>query len=238
LQIKIKQMDNKKQKKQGFKSTKTSLGYPLAQSISLDKKDTVSYEMRPGKTTMENYGTKADGTPNMIPSTTYTKRVISNKDYADRMSGGVGKAKTGQKAREYSITKTPVKFTNPQADPVTGQVLQPQTIPNRAGAPDRNINQMVGGASVVTPQDPGMQSAQQQQQFGRMQDIAQNMQPPPVSPVMNYSKPALVLDKSGAGVADIGGGVEAPGERQVEEEKKAAAKAREDDMAEQGGIVT
>ena len=97
---------------------------------------------------------------------------------------------------------------------------------------------MVGGASVVTPQDPGMQSAQQQQQFGRMQDIAQNMQPPPVSPVMNYSKPALVLDKSGAGVADIGGGVEAPGERQVEEEKKAAAKAREDDMAEQGGIVT
>ena len=212
-------MDNKKQKKQGFKSTKTSLGYPLAQSISLDKKDTVSYEMRPGKTTMENYGTKADGTPNMIPSTTYTKRVISNKDYADRM-------------------KSPAKFTNPQIDPVTGQVLQPQTIPNRAGAPDRNINQMVGGASVVTPQDPGMQSAQQQQQFGRMQDIAQNMQPPPVSPVMNYSKPALVLDKSGAGVADIGGGVEAPGERQVEAEKKAAAKASDYDMAEQGGIVT
>ena len=212
-------MDNKKQKKQGFKSTKTSLGYPLAQSISLDKKDTVSYEMRPGKTTMENYGTKADGTPNMIPSTTYTKRVISNKDYADRM-------------------KSPAKFTNPQIDPVTGQALQPQTIPNRAGAPDRNINQMVGGASVVTPQDPGMQSAQQQQQFGRMQDIAQNMQPPPVSPVMNYSKPALVLDKSGAGVADIGGGVEAPGVRQVEAEKKAAAKASDYDMAEQGGIVT
>ena len=212
-------MDNKKQKKQGFKSTKTSLGYPLAQSISLDKKDTVSYEMRPGKTTMENYGTKADGTPNMIPSTTYTKRVISNKDYADRM-------------------KSPAKFINPQVDPATGQVLQPQPIPNRAGAPDRNINQMVGGASVVTPQDPGMQSAQQQQQFGRMQDIAQNMQPPPVSPVMNYSKPALVLDKSGAGVADIGGGVEAPGVRQVEAEKKAAAKASDYDMAEQGGIVT
>jgi hypothetical protein len=87
-------MDNKKQKKQGFKSTKTSLGYPLAQSISLDKKDTVSYEMRPGKTTMENIGTKADGTPNMVPSTTYSKNRISNKDYANRMGDRVDRAKT------------------------------------------------------------------------------------------------------------------------------------------------
>ena len=73
----------KKQKKVG--TIKTS--YPLSQSISM-KGDTVSYEMRPGKTTMENIGTKADGTPNMVPSTTYTKKVISNKDYANRMSAG------------------------------------------------------------------------------------------------------------------------------------------------------
>jgi len=152
----------KKQKKQGFKTSKTSLGYPLAQSISLDKKDTVSYEMRPGKTTMENIGTKADGTPNMVPSTTYTKKVISNKDYANRMSGGIGKAKTGQKAREYS--KTPVKAMD-TVDPTTGQVLPTgmgqgptnvgnantaQTLQvqadeaaikqNRAGTPDRSVS--------------------------------------------------------------------------------------------------
>ena len=30
-------MDNKKQKKQGLKDSKRSLGYPLAQSISLQK---------------------------------------------------------------------------------------------------------------------------------------------------------------------------------------------------------
>ena len=84
----------KKQKKQGFKTSKTSLGYPLAQSISLDKKDTISYEMRPGKTTMENIGTNADGTPNMVPSTTYTKNRISNKEYANRMGNRVDRAKT------------------------------------------------------------------------------------------------------------------------------------------------
>ena len=68
--------------------------YPLAQSISLDKKDTISYEMRPGKTTMENIGTNADGTPNMVPSTTYTKNRISNKEYANRMGNRVDRAKT------------------------------------------------------------------------------------------------------------------------------------------------
>ncbi len=71
--------------KKKLKDSKRSLGYPLAQSISLDKKDTISYEMRPGKTTMENIGTKADGTPNIVPSTTYTKNRISNKEYANRI---------------------------------------------------------------------------------------------------------------------------------------------------------
>jgi len=76
------------------KLTPAKSAYPLAQSISLDKKDTVSYEMRPGKTTMENIGTKADGTPNMVPSTTYTKNKISNKDYANRIGDKVDRVKT------------------------------------------------------------------------------------------------------------------------------------------------
>lgn len=79
--------------------------YPLAQSISLDKKDTVSYELRPGKTTMENIGTKSDGTPNMVPSTTYTKKVISNKDYANRMKKPVARdmMKQGLKSSKTKI---------------------------------------------------------------------------------------------------------------------------------------
>lgn len=79
--------------------------YPLAQSISLDRKDTVSYELRPGKTTMENIGTKSDGTPNMVPSTTYTKKVISNKDYANRMKKPVARdrVKQGLKSSKTKI---------------------------------------------------------------------------------------------------------------------------------------
>ena len=172
-------MDNKKQKKQAFKDSKRSLGYPLAQSISLDKKDTVSYEMIPGKTTMENIGTKADGTPNMVPSTSYSKRVISNKDYNNRM-------------------KSPSKFINPQVDPVTGQTLQPQPIPNRAGVPDRSLNSMQQMGTIV---DPGMQSAQQAQAFQKFNSIAQNMPPSPTqmkSPVNNYANPgtAQTIDNS------------------------------------------
>jgi hypothetical protein len=76
------------------KMTPIKPAYSLAQSISLDKKDTVSYELRPGKTTMEQFGTNADGSPNMIPSTTYSKNRISNKDYANRMGDRVDRAKT------------------------------------------------------------------------------------------------------------------------------------------------
>tara|TARA_R110000772_G_scaffold4415_6_gene15733 strand:- start:2542 stop:3753 length:1212 start_codon:yes stop_codon:yes gene_type:complete len=76
------------------KMTPIKPAYSLAQSISLDKKDTISYELRPGKTTMEQFGTNADGSPNMIPSTTYSKNRISNKDYANRMGDRVDRAKT------------------------------------------------------------------------------------------------------------------------------------------------
>lgn len=80
--------------------------YPLAQSISLDKKDTVSYELRPGKTTMENIGTNSDGTPNIVPSTTYTKKVISNKDYANRMKKPVARNVMKQ---GFKTSKTKIK---------------------------------------------------------------------------------------------------------------------------------
>ena len=81
------------------KMTPIKPAYSLAQSISLDKKDTISYELRPGKTTMEQFGTNADGSPNMIPSTTYSKNRISNKDYANRMGDRVDRAKTPLKKK-------------------------------------------------------------------------------------------------------------------------------------------
>jgi len=185
-------MDNKKQKKQAFKDSKRSLGYPLAQSISLDKKDTVSYEMIPGKTTMENIGTKADGTPNMVPSTSYSKRVISNKDYANRMGDRVDRF------------KSPAKNINPQVDPTTGQMLQPQPITNRAGVPSRSINDLQG---INTIQDPGMQSAQQADSFQKFNNIAQYNPPPAMkygSPAKSYTKPAMIIDKSAGGLAEAG----------------------------------
>jgi len=197
-------MDNKKQKKQGLKDSKRSLGYPLAQSISLDKKDTVSYEMIPGKTTMENIGTKADGTPNMVPSTSYSERVISNKDYNNRM-------------------KSPSKFINPQVDPATGQVLQPEPIPNRAGAPDRSLYSMQQMGSIT---DPGMQSAQQAQAFQKFNTIAQDM-PPPVqmkSPAMSYEEPAMIVDRSIGAMVDQQA---ADREQQISQTKAAKNKEEE-----------
>ena len=65
--------------------------YSLMQSIR--GTDTTSYEMVPGKTTMTEYGTKADGTPNMIPTTSHTKREISNEEYRRRMKGSPAKKK-------------------------------------------------------------------------------------------------------------------------------------------------
>ena len=66
-------------------SVKKKPSYSLMQSIK--GTDTTSYEMVPGKTTMEQWGTKADGTPNMIPTTSHTKNKISNEEYRRRMQG-------------------------------------------------------------------------------------------------------------------------------------------------------
>jgi len=63
--------------------------YRLSQEIS--KGDTTSYELVPGKTTMEQFGTNADGSPRMIPSTTLSKRKISNEEYNRRMKGSPAK---------------------------------------------------------------------------------------------------------------------------------------------------
>jgi len=93
---------------------------------------------------------------------------------------------------------SPAKFINPQVDPATGQVLQPQPIPNRAGTPDRSLNNMQQMGSIV---DPGMQSAQQADAFQKFNSIAQNMPPSPTqmkSPVNNYADPgtAQTIDNS------------------------------------------
>ena len=74
-----------------MEAVKQKPSYSLMQSIS--GTDTTSYEMVPGKTTMEEYGTKADGTPNMIPTTSHTKREISNEEYRRRMKGSPAKKK-------------------------------------------------------------------------------------------------------------------------------------------------
>lgn len=79
----------KREKK--IEGVKKKPSYRLMQSIS--GTDTTSYEMVPGKTTMEQWGTKADGTPNMIPTTTSTKREISNEEYRRRMKGSPAKKK-------------------------------------------------------------------------------------------------------------------------------------------------
>lgn len=140
-------MDNKKGKK--IEGVKKKPSYSLMQSIH--GKDTTSYEMVPGKTTMEQWGTKADGTPNMMPSTSYTKRKISNEEYRRRM-------------------KSPVPITG-TVDPMTGMPMDP----NRAGAPGRSINNL---QAINTIQDPGMQSAQQAAAFQKFNNVAQYMPPP------------------------------------------------------------
>ena len=97
--------------------------------------------------------------------------------------------------------KSPAGFINPQVDPATGQVLQPQPIPNRAGAPDRSLNSMQQMGSIT---DPGMQSAQQAAAFQKFNTIAQDM-PPPIqmkSPAMSYEEPAMIVDRSLGAVED------------------------------------
>ena len=97
--------------------------------------------------------------------------------------------------------KSPAGFINPQVDPATGQVLQPQPIPNRAGAPDRSLNSMQQMGSIT---DPGMQSAQQAAAFQKFNTIAQDM-PPPVqmkSPAMSYEEPAMIVDRSVSAAVD------------------------------------
>ncbi len=105
-----------------------------------------------------------------------------------------------KKPTEKKIAKdgSPAKNINQQIDPVTGQVLQPQPIPNRAGAPDRSLNSMQQMGSIT---DPGMQSAQQAQAFQKFNNIAQNMPPSPTqmkSPVNSYDDPgtAQTIDNS------------------------------------------
>jgi len=69
---------------------------------------------------------------------------------------------------------------------------------NRAGTPDRSLNNMQQMGSIV---DPGMQSSQQADEFQKFNSIAQNMPPSPTqmkSPVNNYADPgtAQTIDNS------------------------------------------
>jgi hypothetical protein len=64
---------------------------------------------------------------------------------------------------------------NQEIDPITGMPVEPQV--NRAGVPDRSINNLQG---INTIQDPGMQSMQQAQAFQKFNNIAQYNPPPTV----------------------------------------------------------
>ena len=63
-------------------------------------------------------------------------------------------------------------------DPITGMPVQP----NRAGMPERSVNNL---QAINTIQDPGMQSAQQAAAYQKFNNIAQYTPPPTM---MKYKK--------------------------------------------------
>ena len=63
-------------------------------------------------------------------------------------------------------------------DPMTGMPVQP----NRAGMPERSVNNL---QAINTIQDPGMQSAQQAAAYQKFNNIAQYTPPPTM---MKYKK--------------------------------------------------
>ena len=63
---------------------------------------------------------------------------------------------------------------NENIDPITGMPMDP----NRAGMPNRSINDL---QPISTIQDPGMQSAQQAAAFQRFNNVAQYMPPSPAT---------------------------------------------------------
>lgn len=58
-----------------------------------------------------------------------------------------------------------------EIDPMTGLPIVPMQ-PNRAGVPPRSINDMSQMGSIV---DPGMQSAQQAEDYARFNSMAMNL---------------------------------------------------------------
>ena len=179
-------MDNKKGNKQ--------VGYAKAKEFN-------KYAMEKGISPNFDSIRKADGY--MAESNAMTK-FYSNPDNVRKMKEGQKEyfSSKGKVLRPPSDrgaqAKAPTKFINPQVDPATGQVLQPQFIPNRAGTPDRSLNNMQPMGTIV---DPGMQSAQQAQAFQKFNSIAQNIPPSPTqmkSPVNNYADPgtAQTIDNS------------------------------------------
>jgi len=184
-------MDSKKGKlKVGQKASAKQVKYAKAKEFN-------KYAIEKGISPNFDSIRKADGY--MAESDAMTK-FYSNPD-------NVRKMKEGQK--EYFSSKgSPAKNINQQIDPATGQMMQPQPITNRAGVPSRSINDLQG---INTIQDPGMQSSQQADAFQKFNNIAQYNPPPAMkygSPAKNYTKPAMIIDKSAGGLAEAGKAVE------------------------------
>jgi hypothetical protein len=85
----------------------------------------------------------------------------------------------------------------PSTHPVTGELMyNNEPMPNRAGVPNRSVNDMTTIASSY-PMDPNKISASQGTMTAKFGSIAKNL---PIkktgSPALNYAQPRLVLDES------------------------------------------
>ena len=102
-------------------------------------------------------------------------------------------------------------------DPITGMPMQP----NRAGMPERSVNNL---QAINTIQDPGMQSAQQAAAYQKFNNIAQYMPPPTMmkynSPAKKYTEPSRLIDKSGRIFSGVGNAITDAVEDELKKKKK------------------
>jgi hypothetical protein len=86
----------------------------------------------------------------------------------------------------------------PNVNPITGQIEYAQPMPNRAGAPNRSVNDLTAINSSY-PLDPNKISASQGTMTAKFGSIAKYMDDPMKktgSPALSYSDPKLILDET------------------------------------------
>ncbi len=86
----------------------------------------------------------------------------------------------------------------PKVNPITGQIEYAESMPNRAGAPNRSVSDLTAINSSY-PLDPNKIPASQGTMTAKFGSIAKYMDDPMKktgSPALNYSKPKLILDET------------------------------------------